>query len=339
MFFIKTKKIAIKKVSEISGFSRFEKFRNDKRVIVFTICLFIATVLWFLNALGKDYSTVISYPVRFVNPPRNRFVAAELPSKFELKVEAHGTTLLQHKLSLLFSPFIINISEITKDLTSTSGTYNIQTSRLLSHLSNQMGKEITIIEIQQPEYISIVLDSMATKSVQVLPSVRLNFKPQYKLKGKIDVSPERITVKGPANILDTLNALYTKPRAFEKLDADIERSVKVEYPANTEITPSKVRLKIPIEKSTEKELKIPVQLTNSPENMTIKFFPSEIKVTFLVGLSEFGKVNAAQFSAVVDYNEVNGETTSIQVKIENKPDNIDNIRVSPETVEFLIETD
>ena len=282
---------------------------------------------------------MITYPVKFVNPPKNQFIAVELPSKFELKVEAHGSILLRHKLSLLFSPFVINISDITKDLTSNSGAYNIQTSGLLGRISNQMSKEITIIEIQQPEYFSIILDSMATKSVPVFPSVQLNFKPQYKLKGKIGVSPERITIKGPANLLDTLSALHTKPRLFEKLDADIERSVKVEYPANTEIKPGKVTLKIPVEKSTEKELKIPVQLKNNPDNLTIKFFPSEIKVTFLVGLSEFGKVNATQFSAVVDYNEINRETTYIQVKIENKPDNIDNIRVSPETVEFLIESD
>ena len=328
-----------KNLSEISDYFHVERLRNNKRVIVFTICLFIATVLWFLNALSKDYSTVIAYPIKFVSPPRNKFVASELPSKFELKVEAHGSILLQHKLSLIFSPLVINISEITKDLTSTSGSYSIQTSKLLSYISNQMSKEITVIGIQQPEYFSIILDSMAEKSVQVLPSVQLNFKPQYKLKGKIGVSPERVTIKGPANLLDTLSAVYTKPMLFEKLDTDIKHSVKIEYPANTEINLNKVTLKISVEKTTEKELKIPVQLKNCPENLNVKFFPSEVKVAFLVGLSEFGKINETQFSAVADYNEINRENTYIQVKIENKPDNIDNIRVSPETVEFLIETD
>jgi len=329
----------MRKNSEISNYFKVEKFRNDKRIIVFTICLFIAAVLWFINALGKDYSTVVAFPVKFVNPPHNQFIAGELPSKFELKLEAHGSILLRYKLSFLFSPFVINISEITNDLNSTSGVYNVQTSRLLSRISNQMSKEVTILGIQKPEYFSIILDSMATKTVPVIPSVRLNFKPQYKLKGKIGVSPERITIKGPAILLDTLSALYTKHRLFDKLDANVERTVKIEHPANTEINISKVKLKIPVEKSTEKELRIPVQLKNNPDNLTVKFFPSEIRVTFLVGLSEFSEVNSAQFLAVADYNEINSETTYIQVKIENKPDNVDNIRVSPETVEFLIETD
>lgn len=328
-----------KKISEISDYFHVEKFRKDKRVIIFTVCLFIAVVLWFLNALGKDYSTVVTYPVKFVNPPQNQFVATELPPRLELKVEGRGFILLQHKLSLSFSPFTINISEITKDLNSVSGEYNIKTSELLSRISSQMNNEITIIGIQQPEYFSVILDSMATKSVPVSPSVQLNYSPQYKLKGKIGVSPARVIINGPAILIDALDTLYTKHRLFEKLNADVERSVKVEYPANTEITPDEVKLRIQVEKSTEKELKIPVRLKNSPNNLNVKFFPSEIDVAFLVGLSEFEKINAAQFSAVVDYNEINSAITSIQVKIENKPDNIDNIRVSPETVEFLIEYD
>jgi hypothetical protein len=327
-----------KNLSEISDYFQVEKLRNDKRIVVFTICLLIATVLWFLNALSKDYSTEIAYPVKFINPPRNQFVSGEIPSKLELKVEAHGFILLRHKLSLSFSPLVLNISDITKDLTSVSGTYTIQTSMLINRISNQMSKEITIEGIQ-PDYILIKLDSMATKSVLVSPSVQLDFKPQFKLKDKIGVNPEKVTIKGPAALLDTLNVLYTELRVFEKLEADIERVVSIEHPANTEITPGKITLKIPVEKSTEKELKIPVLIKNKPDGLTIKFFPSEIKVTFLVGLSEFGKITSSQFTAVIDYNDINSETTNIKVNIENKPANIELIRISPETVEFLIETD
>ncbi len=186
---------------------------------------------------------------------------------------------------------------------------------------------------------AIVLDSITEKWVQVLPAVQLDFRPQYKLKGKIGISPERVFIKGPAILLDTLSALYTRHRAFEKLSTDVERSVKIEYPANTDITPDRATLRINVEQSTEKELQIPVVLKNNIDSMNIKFFPPEVKVTFLVGLSEFEKINAAQFTATVDCNEINSETTYLKIKIEDKPDNIDNIRVFPETVEFLIEAD
>jgi hypothetical protein len=36
---------------------------SDIKVVV--MCLLAATTFWFLNALNKDYSTRITYPVRF----------------------------------------------------------------------------------------------------------------------------------------------------------------------------------------------------------------------------------------------------------------------------------
>ena len=39
------------------------------------MCLLIATVLWFLNALSKDYSTTIAYPVKYIDAPKNQFLA------------------------------------------------------------------------------------------------------------------------------------------------------------------------------------------------------------------------------------------------------------------------
>jgi hypothetical protein len=48
------------------GFIEFLKLKNlrhDKRVVVFLGCLAISTLMWFLNALNKDYETTVVYPV------------------------------------------------------------------------------------------------------------------------------------------------------------------------------------------------------------------------------------------------------------------------------------
>jgi len=323
---------------DIKGFLKIENLKNDKQFVVFMICLLIATILWFLNALGKDYSAVVSYPVKYVNAPKNQFVSNELPSNLELKVEAHGFTLLRHKLSLSFSPLVLNINNITKNVNRVDGKYVIKTSDLLNRISEQVSKEMSIQEIQ-PEYFTIVLDSLLTKSVLVKPDVQLEFLPQYKLKGRIIVKPERVLITGPAALVDSIKFLATENKKLEKLDVDIEKNISVVHPENTEINPEKVSLKIAVEKYTEKELKIPVQIKNKPENVKIKYFPSEIKISFMIGLSEFESITASQFSAFIDYNEVNSQTTTLEVKIENKPSYIELLRISPETVEYLIETE
>ncbi|HYQ59128.1 MAG TPA: hypothetical protein VEP89_17420, partial [Draconibacterium sp.] len=105
-----------KNIEKISSYLKVEQLKNDKRVVVFLVCVFIATVLWFLNALEKDYTTTISYPVRYVSPPDHQFLANKPPEKLDLKVDAHGFTLLRHKLSFAYSPIILNLTNITRNL-------------------------------------------------------------------------------------------------------------------------------------------------------------------------------------------------------------------------------
>ncbi len=326
-----------KNINKLPEFFKIEKLRNDKRVVVFLICLLISTSLWFLNALSKDYSTTISYPVKYVNPPSKQFLSNHPPSKLELKIDAHGFTLLRYKLSLSFSPIILNLTNITKDLKAEDGIYRIPSSGLMRRIKSQVSNEITILEVQ-PEMLEIILDSLKTKTVPVRANVQVQFKPQFNLKNPVRVIPSEVKITGPSSVIDTINELSTRFEKFEELDAAVEKHVDILKPKNTTISPDKVNLKIEVEKFTEKELKIPIIIRNRPDSVNVKLFPSEVKVTCLVGLSEFEDVAVSDFSAVVDYADVDKNTQNLPVKIERKSSFIQLVRVSPEAVEYLIET-
>ncbi len=326
-----------KELSQIKDYFKIEKLRNDKQIVVFLVCLLIATALWFLNALSKDYTTIVSYPVKYVNPPKNQFLANKPPSKFDLKVEAHGFTLLRHKLSLSFSPIVLNLSNLTKNLQSSSGTYTINGSSLIRRISEQVSNEIRISEVQ-PESFELVLDSLKSKMVPVRFNITTEFKPEYNLKKPIASVPNKVKITGPSTILDTIYSISTKERSFTKIDADITREVELNEPDNVTVTPKKVELNIEVEKFTEKELNIPITILNKPDNVTVKLFPSEIKVLFSVGLSEFDKIIPSDFSASVDYNSIENGSEYLNVTIDKKPPLYQLIRFSPEKVEFLVET-
>ena len=326
-----------KSLKNISGFFKIEKLKNDKQIVVFFICLLIASVLWFLNALSKDYSTTVSYPVKYVNPPKNQFLANTPPDKLELEVNAHGFTLLRHKLSLSFSPIILNLSNITRNQKSNTGNYSIITRNLLTRISDQVSNEITITDVH-PEILEIEFDSLKTKMVPVRLNVATEFKPQFNLKAPISSDPPEVSVTGPTIILDTLQFVNSKFRSFTKIDVDIEKQVELSIPEKASAVPQKVNVKIEVEKFTEKELVIPVQVKNKPENTVVKLFPSEIKVLFSVGLSEFDKIKISDFEASVDFSSIEAGTENLQVSIDKKPALNQLIRYSPDRVEFLVET-
>ncbi len=327
-----------KKLLEIVRYINPERLRNDRRIVVFSICLLIAIGLWFLNAMSKDYSTTISFPVKYTNPPENQFLANSPPSKFELNVEAHGFTLLRHKLTFSLSPILINLTTISQSNQGSGTTYPVQNEDLIRRISTQVSKEISITDIN-PKEITLVFDSLKSKKVPVKADISVDFAPQHYLRDSVEVKPAELEISGPASALDTIHSLKTQFKKYDGADKTFERIIRVEHPRNTDISPEKVIVTIPVERFTEKEFKIPVEVKNLPEEDTsIKLFPSDVKVSFLVGLSEYENVTESDFKAVVDYNSISKNDENLEVTIESQPPLIQTLRVSPGTVEYLIET-
>ncbi len=323
--------------SKITGYFQLEKLRNDKRIVVFSVCLFIATTLWFLNALSKDYSTTLTYPVKYTNPPQNQFLANHPPEQLELKVNAHGFSLLRNKLNFSLSPIILNLAAITRNIEHSANGYRVNTNALVRRISDQISSEITINSIQ-PEIFFIKLDSLKSKTIAVKPNIELGFKSQFHLKKEVQPIPDSVKITGPSTILDTISFLYTKPEKFGELDNDTEATLDIIHPENIVVYPKQVKLKIDVEKFTEKELTIPIGVKNKPDNISFKLFPSEIKLTVLVGLSDFENIGSSKFEVFVDYKNIVTDKESLSVDVLSKQQNIQIIRFSPLRVEYLIET-
>ena len=49
-----------------------EKYLN-RNIVSYLICVVIASILWFLNTLSKDYLTEITYPVKYTNFPAGKY--------------------------------------------------------------------------------------------------------------------------------------------------------------------------------------------------------------------------------------------------------------------------
>ena len=327
-----------KRISEILGYFNPERLRNDKRIVIFSVCLLIATSLWFLNAMEKDYTTALTYSVKYVNPPDNLFLANNPPEKLELNVQAHGFTLLRHKLAFSFSPIVLDLSAISQSIESENNEYRVPSEILINRIGTQVSKEISINGVT-PQTVSLVFDSLNTKKVSVLPQVELNFKSQFFLKGIVETKPDSIEITGPAAALDTLNVLQTEKITFEGLDKSMERTVSVAHPKNTQISPEKVAINIPVEKFTEKKLTLPVQVIHLPEDVQLKLFPPNIAVTVMVGLSEYEEVSSSDFSATVDYNQALAGENHLEVSVETSKEYIQLMKVVPNSIEYLIESE
>lgn len=306
--------------------------------MVFLVCLAIATVFWFLNALNKQYTVDLSFPVKYTNLPKNKILANSPPDHFTLKVNSGGFTILRHKLSMAFSPLIFNVNEFTNQRIEQSQGANFRyaTRQYIRRFSTQVSNELQILEIQ-PDSVYFDFDRVVERKVKVQPDVTYSLKKQYFLNGEITTDPDSVTVSGPESVLDTLQYIATKKQHYKELDKSTQRNVLLTDYENLKISPKRIILKIPLEEYTQKQVLVPIVVKDVPENVSVKLFPDKAKINFMVSLSRFAEVTAKDFVLSVSYNDIVNKPDMLKVEIDQKPRYVISVSFSPDQIEYLIE--
>ena len=317
-----------------------KKFRikNDRKLVIFLICFGIATFFWFLNALEKEYTVEISFPVRFTNLPQNKILANDLPDHFVLEVRSFGFTLLRYKLSMAFSPLVFNVNDFTGNVMENSNNsfYAIPSKQYRNRLADQVSNEFNITGIQ-PDTIYFRFDEVVSRKLKVVPDISYEFKKQHFLTGNIKTEPDSVNVQGPKAILDTLQLVKTVSQQYKGLEKTIQKNVLLREIKNLKFSTKRVAITIPVEEYTEKQLLVPVSINNLPDSIHVNLFPAEVKVSFMAGLSRFSDIKPTDFKASVSYEDLQNKMDYLPVQLEKIPAYLKSVKYLPEKIEYLIE--
>ncbi len=315
-------------------------WRFNRRSYIFLVCLVISTSIWFLIALSKNYTTIISFPVKYINLPEDQVVVNQLTDRVSLEVTSHGFSLLSYKLFQSNKTIMIDASTFRQRRSGEVAKTYITTRTLFDRISLQLGNETKVSQIL-PDTIYINYSEKMTKTVLIRPDVTLNFKQQFMLAGEVDVRPPVVDITGPKILLDTMESIATYPLVFEALDEDVTQ--RIGYHMKSKIkditySPQSAIVNIPVDEFTEGVKKAPIEVRNVPSGTVVKTFPDSIAVSYLVGLKSYNKVRTDMFRAVVELPDSSewANTTRLKVKLLNYPSFIEEVSFSPEKVEFII---
>ncbi len=86
-----------------------------------------------------------------------------------------------------------------------------------------------------------------------------------------------------------------------------------------------------MEKFTEGNVQVPIELINVPEGLNVVIFPKETVLFFQVNLKEFSKVTASDFRVVANFNNVRDNQDFLIPEVAQKPEFTSNIRLNEKT--------
>lgn len=324
---------------KLKGYFNKEKITSNKKLLVYLFFVGLSTIFWFLNALSKEYTTSINYPVYYINFPENKVLTNDLPKKLSLRVNAYGFDLLRYKLSTAFlsNPFDVNKYTNNRIEGSSLNNYTLLTSNIKERIEKELSTGIRL-EAISPDTIRFQFSPILEKKVPVVLDLKLNYEQQFMKGGAILPEFDSILVKGPQSLIDSIHIAKTELLELSGLKKDTKKEIDFEKIEGVSFSPKKLTVNIPVERFTEANKNVSIKVDNLPDSVLLRLFPGDVKLSYFVGMNKYENITEDHFDVRVDYLEaIQGDGNKLKVELKRSPDFVSNVRFYPQTVTFLIE--
>jgi len=311
----------------------------DRDFLVFVFFLLLSFCFWYLNGLSKELSVRIKYPVRYINPPKNRVLQGSLPPKLDFNIKGPGYSLIKLRLSGSRAPVLVDMSKLNFLINTESRTYNyyVLTSTLRDDFHQQLRADFEILRIQ-PDTLSFRFDLIESKKVPVIVDVEVLTDAEFFVKGKIETLPDSVIITGPRPVIDTVKVVYTKRRSFSGIRQSFSKNIQIAGSKDFSVSEKKVRMTVPVEQYTEARMEIPVKIINVPDSVEIRLFPNVISVHLLVAVSDYKGVYESNITALIDYASVDpAKSDKLPVMVTNIPAYANTVRYTPQELDYIVE--
>lgn len=310
---------------------------TSREILVFFFFLVVSTGFWILQALDETFEMEVTFPLELTDVPQDVVITSPLPNEVTVKLRDRGTSLI-HYWNRKQEP--IEISFETYDNGVNYGHCVVTPTELMKDINDRLLSTSKILSAR-PDTVDFYYNHGMHKTVPAKIQGTIESWPQAYVQN-IKIEPHEVTVYASPLILDTLKAVYTKTISINGMRSDSTFTSSLRPIKGAKMTPSKVTVSVNLDTYMEKSVVVPITSANFPGGKTLKPFPSQVTITYTSGYEQGKELTEKDFPIVVTYEELlklqhEGES-QLPIHLKRLPRGVFNIRISPETVDYLIES-
>jgi len=307
-------------------------------VTIFVVCIGIAAFTWALIKLSSNYTTELTFPVEYSNPPENLILVSDVDSTIQIGLEEQGFVLARLKYFTGSSALEIDFNKLKIRKLGRGYICKVSTQEWVLDIANKfdINGEIAFV---RPDTIIFQFQDVVSKTVDVIPNISYTFEKQFYPYDSLHLEPAQVIISGLSSVIDTINQLGTESVLFQNLSNSLEAEINVSnpLPLQLNIDPPTVKALIAVEKFTESKITIPITIRNESDSLRVKIFPAKARVVYLVALKDFRRINADMFSTSVNLNDINERSDKkIPIRVDAHPSFVKIKKIDPPEVEYLI---
>ncbi|MDH5396956.1 MAG: hypothetical protein OEX02_02340 [Cyclobacteriaceae bacterium] len=288
---------------------------NWKAVILSVIA---ATIFWFFNALNKEYTTNIRYPVVFLFDYDTYLPIEPLPDNININMSGVGWNLLRKTLNL-------RVEALQVPLDRPLEVKKITGSSLPAVITDQ----ITDLQLNYvlTDTLFINIDERTTRRYKIfIDSTAIPLEQNYGLISQVILSTDSITLKGPKSVLYSMSDTIFLQITDKEIDDHYEEDLAVNVPNQHLIVrdPPTVNVSFSVEEFVPGTQKVYLSKTNMPENGYI--LDTLNTIDFNIRESLAGETYDLPFKIEVDAEKMNPEDSTIRPVLSAYPQGLRDIR-------------
>lgn len=313
-------------------FRRLRLIKFDRNLPVFLIFLVLSTIFWFLQTVQETAEVILPYRLTIEDLPKDIVFTGDMPSEINVSYTSKGWNAFYYKFMRNDVPeIVINFKEVNQK----SGKIIIDANTLRRAVLRHKPQGMTF-KSTTPSKIETYYSNGQHKRVPVIFNGRVSTTAGRYQCGTI-IMPDSIDIYAPKHIFGSINHVKTENVTYTELEDTLQTRLALLVPRGAKAIPDSVDVNICVDIFTDKTLQAPIYSENVPHNKLIRTFPPKVSITFLVSATLYDEITPDDFLLVIDYKELQSSSKQCRIHVRQKPSSIRNLRISPETVEYIIE--
>ncbi|KXX67897.1 hypothetical protein [Flammeovirga sp. SJP92] len=291
------------------------------------ICFMTAFIFWIFHSLNDDHTSTIEIPVDVKVKEDNVVALQEPPQYVSVNATGNGWTLLSKSLGVGKSKLTINLEDPVS-VKYLAGKF------LLKELS-QVLKGLKVNYILE-DTLSFNYDTLTNKRLAIeIDSSSFHFQNGYRRVGKINVTPDSVTFRGPATELSKYpDVLVLRSDDVEPIAEDLNEYIPIETPFKNQkrlVVSQYDEVKVQFDvhyfiSSTEKTRILRVNFPQV-EDSTFLLDPKDVYISYIIREDLINSIDS--IPVVVDFKDINWADSTVTPKVFLDNDNYENILLSP----------
>lgn len=297
---------------------------NKKNLQVFLYCVLGATLLWFFNALNKERTETIRYPIQFEYNQKEYIALHPLPKFVLLNVKGNGWQILKKKLNIKQKPVVYTIPSSRSSTSSARFVLGPQLKRDVINVLTDVRLEDILTDT-----INLAIDRIHNRIINLkVDSNRIKLPPNFRIVSPISIDPKQVALTGPKNLVSKVPDPFYIRLPGQTIEKNYTQTIPLDLRVKQGILVKKdeeeVKIQFQIDEFLPKNLQVAIEWVNLPKDSSIVMpvLPQKAALSCLVAKSKKSTVQKEDFLLRADFDNLNPADSTVPLQISQKPDMI-----------------